>query len=89
MTAIAGIASAQKTDLVERMLKKMVHRGWAWRDILGEHVSTIDFQQERRLPNGWLLNSKEELLYYRIFKKHFGAIENLDWMGRTKGAPVA
>ena len=54
-----------------------------------EHVSTIDFKEERELPNGWLLNSKEELLYYRIFKKHFGLIENLDWMGRTKGAPVS
>ena len=54
-----------------------------------EHVSTDDFKEERELPNGWLLNSKEELLYYRIFKKHFGLIENLDWMGRTKGAPVS
>jgi asparagine synthase (glutamine-hydrolysing) len=54
-----------------------------------EHVTANDFQQERTLPNGWRLNSKEELLYYRIFKKQFGAIENLDWMGRTKGAPVA
>ncbi len=54
-----------------------------------EQVSTNDFDNERTLPNGWRLNTKEELLYYRIFKKHFGAIENLDWMGRTKGAPVA
>jgi asparagine synthase (glutamine-hydrolysing) len=54
-----------------------------------EQVSTNDFEQERTLPNGWRLNTKEELLYYRIFKKHFGAIEDLSWMGRTKGAPVA
>jgi asparagine synthase (glutamine-hydrolysing) len=54
-----------------------------------EQVSTNDFEQERTLPNGWRLNTKEELLYYRIFKQHFEAIKNLDWMGRTKGAPVA
>jgi len=27
-------------------------------------------------------------MYYRIFKEHFGDLPNLDWMGRTKGAPV-
>lgn len=54
-----------------------------------EHVSTNDFKQERELPNGWLLNTKEELLYYRHFKAHFGSINDLSWMGRTKGAPVA
>ncbi len=51
-------------------------------------VSNQDFQRERQLPNGWKLNSKEELLYYRIFKEHFGDLDNLAWMGRTKGAPV-
>jgi len=54
-----------------------------------EQVSTADFEQERVLPNGWRLNTKEELLYYRIFKKHFESAETLTWMGRTKGAPVA
>jgi hypothetical protein len=28
------------------------------------------------------------LMYYRIFKEHFGELAQLDWMGRTKGAPV-
>jgi asparagine synthase (glutamine-hydrolysing) len=51
-------------------------------------VSDADFQRERNLPNGWKLNSKEELMYYRIFKEHFGELAQLDWMGRTKGAPV-
>jgi asparagine synthase (glutamine-hydrolysing) len=54
-----------------------------------ETVTNTDFTLERRLPNGWQLNTKEELLYYRIFKEHFGEIEDLNWMGRTKGAPVA
>lgn len=51
-------------------------------------ISDYDFHRERILSNGWMLNSKEELMYYRIFKEHLGDLEHLDWMGRTKGAPV-
>jgi len=51
-------------------------------------ITDQDFSLERRLPNGWTLNSKEELLYFRIFKEHFGELEDLDWVGRTKGSPV-
>ncbi len=51
------------------------------------HISDSDFKKERNLPNGWQLNSKEELMYYRIFKQHFGELDNLDWMGRTKVKP--
>ena len=54
-----------------------------------EQVSNHDFREERNLPNGWVLNSKEELMYYRIFKQSFDDIKDLSWMGRTKGAPVA
>ncbi|MHB0989616.1 MAG: hypothetical protein ACYC3P_13285, partial [Bellilinea sp.] len=61
-------------------------------DLLADHanqaISERDFFAERRLPNGWTLHSKEELLYYRIFKEHFGELDHLDWVGRTKGAPV-
>jgi asparagine synthase (glutamine-hydrolysing) len=50
-----------------------------------EQISDEEFQQERTLlPGEWELNSKEELLYYRIFREHFGDIDNLIWMGRTK-----
>jgi len=49
------------------------------------HISDIDLEKERYLENGWKINSKEELFYYRIFKSHFGKANNLDWMGRTKG----
>jgi asparagine synthase (glutamine-hydrolysing) len=52
-------------------------------------ITRSDFNRQRTLPNGWTLNSREELLYYRIFKEHFGELEDLDWMGRTKGAPVS
>jgi asparagine synthase (glutamine-hydrolysing) len=47
-------------------------------------VTDYDFMAERRLRNGWLLNSKEELLYYRLFKDHFGELDELNWMGRSK-----
>jgi len=53
-----------------------------------EKVTNNDFKKERELPNGWRLNTKEELLFYRIFKLHFGELKDLSWMGRTKGAPV-
>ena len=48
------------------------------------NVSDNDFNSERSLKNGWILNTKEELLYYRIFKSRFGEPENLNWMGRSK-----
>jgi asparagine synthase (glutamine-hydrolysing) len=54
-----------------------------------EAVSEADFIKERTLPNGWQLNSKEELMYYRIFREHYGGIRDLSWMGRSKNAPVA
>jgi len=48
-------------------------------------ITDYDFSRERILKNGWKINSKEELLYYRIFREHFGELDNLSWMGRTKG----
>jgi len=49
-----------------------------------KQITDKEFQDEYKLTNGWELRSKEELLYYRIFKEHFGELENLSWMGRTK-----
>jgi len=46
------------------------------------------FRKERKLSNGLIINSKEELFYYRIFKDHFGPDIDLSWMGRTRGSPV-
>ncbi len=54
-----------------------------------EKISDSELIEERTLSNGEVLNSKEELYYYRIFKQHFGEFEDLTWMGRTKGAPVS
>jgi len=53
-------------------------------DYANKKVTDNDFRKERILSNGWTLHSKEELFYYRIFSDHFGKLENLDWMGRTK-----
>lgn len=47
-------------------------------------VSDEEFEDERYLGNGDLLNSKEELLYYRIFKKHFGDSVPVQQIGRTQ-----
>ncbi|HNR02279.1 MAG TPA: asparagine synthase-related protein [Anaerolineaceae bacterium] len=47
-------------------------------------ISDNDFRLEKHLPDGQRLNSKEELLYYRIFRNLFGEFEDLSWMGRTK-----
>jgi asparagine synthase (glutamine-hydrolysing) len=57
-------------------------------DFANRHIDDHEFSRERMLPGGLVLNSKEELMYYRIFRERFGDFDNLAWMGRTKGAPV-
>ena len=60
-------------------------------DLILEHadrrITAREFTRERTLTNGWTLNTREELMYYRIFKDHFGELEDLFWMGRTEDAP--
>jgi asparagine synthase (glutamine-hydrolysing) len=53
-------------------------------DYANQTITDNDFKLERKLKNGWIINSKEELMYYRIFEEYFGELENLSWMGRTK-----
>jgi len=52
-----------------------------------EHITDDEFKDERTLLNGEVINTKEELMYYRIFHRHFGDLTDISWMGRTKGAP--
>jgi asparagine synthase (glutamine-hydrolysing) len=52
-----------------------------------ERITDDEFRRERTLPNRWVLNTKEELMYYRVFKAQFGELSDLSWMGRTKSAP--
>ncbi|MBA7496247.1 hypothetical protein ES702_06846 [subsurface metagenome] len=57
-------------------------------DYANENISLEEFRRERALPNGWIINTPEELMYYRIFRECFGnAADNPVWVGRTKGAP--
>jgi asparagine synthase (glutamine-hydrolysing) len=46
-------------------------------------ITDEEFNRAHKLPNGWTLNGKEELMYYRIFREHFGELNDLTWMGRT------
>ncbi len=46
-------------------------------------ISNKVFKKERKLLNGQMLSTKEELFYYRIFVEHFGELEDFSWMGRT------
>lgn len=81
--------------LPARLVKRPKAKFWEGAgvaNLLAEHaekaVSDADFSRQRMLPNGWKLATKEELFYYRMFAEHFGALNNLDWMGRTKQIPV-
>ena len=85
--ALAGL-------LPERVLYRPKAKFWAGAgigEILSDYAETLftdqAFRRGRKLPNGWVLNSKEELLYNGFFRERFGELENLSWMGRTKRAP--
>jgi asparagine synthase (glutamine-hydrolysing) len=52
-------------------------------------ISDEEFKCERTLPNGWMLISKEELMYYRAFREHFGELSDLTWMGRCTSSLLA
>lgn len=88
------LRKAMKGELPERVLNRPKSKFWEGAGVLElisedaeKKISDSDFSRERALSNGWVINTKEELLYYRIFKDHFGKLEDLSWMGRTKGAP--
>jgi len=90
------LREAMEGLLPERVLRRTKAKFWEGAgvgEMLSDHASRVitdgDFMMERRLRNGWVLNTKEECLYYRIFREWFGDLENLDWMGRSKGAPVS
>jgi len=53
-----------------------------------EAISDAGFAAKRILSNGEVLNTKEELFYYRVFQDQFGEAVDPSLVGRTKGAPV-
>jgi asparagine synthase (glutamine-hydrolysing) len=77
-------------DVLNRKKAKF-WQGAGVKELVSDHaerqIKDADFRRERTLPNGLEINTKEELFYYRIFREHFGNLEDLSWMGRTKGAP--
>ncbi|MBU7018720.1 MAG: asparagine synthase [Theionarchaea archaeon] len=77
-------------DIVQRRKAKF-WEGAGVGEILAKHaenrITDGEFTRERVLPNRWILNTKEELLYYRCFCEHFGELKDLSWMGRTKNVP--
>jgi asparagine synthase (glutamine-hydrolysing) len=82
--------------LPEGVLQRQKAKFWEGSGVgerLSEHAETVisngEFNRERSLLNSWTIRSKEELMYYRIFKEQFGAMPDLSWMGRTKGLPTS
>lgn len=61
-------------------------------DLLASHaeevISDAEFEAERRVAPHVVLNTKEELFYYRIFQEQFSDSLSPALVGRTKGAPV-
>jgi asparagine synthase (glutamine-hydrolysing) len=51
-------------------------------------VTEADFERGRVQPYGWILHSKEEFLYYRIFAEQFGVLNEFTWMTRSQGKPL-
>jgi asparagine synthase (glutamine-hydrolysing) len=74
-------------EVVERPKVKF-WEGAGVTDLLAERaeelVSDSDYRNEQQLADGSILRSKEELLYYRIFRECFSSIQDLSFVGRTK-----
>jgi len=82
---------ALENELPNRVLHRKKAKFWEGagvNEILAsyaeEKITASEYEKERILPNGWKLHSREEYLYYKIFKDCFGKVNRLDWMGRTK-----
>jgi asparagine synthase (glutamine-hydrolysing) len=88
------LREAFKDKLPEEILSRKKAKFWdgaGVKDILSdmadERISDHDYLIERNVNNQLTLKSKEEVLYYRIFKDHFGNASNYEWVGRTRQTP--
>jgi asparagine synthase (glutamine-hydrolysing) len=54
-------------------------------DMLSDHAENVisDGEMGQAPPEGHVLRSKEEMMYYRIFRQQFGDLDDLSWVGRT------
>ena len=85
------LRSAVEDDLPADVLWRTKSKFWEGSG-MGEHfysyaegfITDSEFNSEKKIKCGWELNSKEEYMYYKIFKEHFGELDDLSWMGRTK-----
>lgn len=44
-------------------------------------ISDFEFHSNRKLENGFLIRTKEEYFYYKIFEEQFGKFNNFNWLG--------
>ena len=77
--------------LPDNILKRPKAKFWEGagiKELISDYAERIitdyDFRKEHYVNDELIINSKEELLYYRIFRDYFGSEINLSWMGRTK-----
>ena len=89
------LRKALKGELPQEVLNRKKEKFWKGAGVeelmleyADQRITDDDFQRERILKNGWRLNSKEELLYYRFFGEQFGDLGDFSWMGRTKKVSV-
>jgi asparagine synthase (glutamine-hydrolysing) len=82
-----GLADELPDEIIWRGKSKFWEGSGSGKSMAGqaaEEISDSDFEKGRRLPGGDMLRSKEEFLYYQIFKSHFGDKILIEEMGRTK-----
>lgn len=53
-------------------------------DFAQQQISNTDFRREREIADGQFVHSKEELLYYRIFKQMYPQEELIPLVGRSR-----
>ncbi len=86
------LRQAMEGLLPEEILNRKKGKAWEggrigeWMSRYAEEmISDTDFHHERILASGWQIQSKEELLYYQVFRDCFGEMNNLSWMAQAKG----
>jgi asparagine synthase (glutamine-hydrolysing) len=82
-----GLANTLPEDVIWRGKSKFWEGSGSGASLskLGEsNISDEEFEAERYIGNGDQIRSKEELVYYRIFKKHFGDFVPIQEIGRTQ-----